>query len=97
MNKTKVNQYTVDGKFIQSFESCSEAARSIGLKNNSPIVQVCKGIAKTSGGFVWKYSDESYIPIDRKFYSNKKKTSEEYISEFYKHSDKYEILSNYKI
>lgn len=48
-----VDQYTVDGIYIQSFPSCREAGRILGLDSSS-IVKVIKGKRKTCGGFVFK-------------------------------------------
>lgn len=49
-----VNQYDIDGNFIQHWNTIKEA--KIYLKNNSlHITDVCLGKRKTAGGFVWKY------------------------------------------
>lgn len=49
-----VEQLTLDGKHINSFKSCAEAARQLGL-DNSTISKVCRGINKTHGGFKFRY------------------------------------------
>lgn len=52
-----VKQYTLDGKYIQTFNSIIEASAKTGA-NDRKISAVCKGKAKSSGGFIWKYSIE---------------------------------------
>ena len=64
--KIKVNQYDLDGNFIQSFESYAEAAR--WLENNNyvngnlngvraKIGEVCRGKRKTAYKFIWRNSE----------------------------------------
>ena len=64
--KIKVNQYDLDGNFIQSFESYAEAAR--WLENNNyvngnlngvraKIGEVCQGKRKTAYKFIWRNSE----------------------------------------
>ena len=50
----EVEQLTLDGKHINTFVSCSEAARQLGL-DSSTISKVCRGINKTHGGFKFRY------------------------------------------
>lgn len=48
----KVNQYDLEGKFIQSFLSASEAARILGKTGKgSHITEVCNGKRKTAYGY----------------------------------------------
>lgn len=55
-----VNQYTLNGEFIKSFPSYTEAARSLGKITSSSkgasthISNVCKGKRKSAYGFIWK-------------------------------------------
>lgn len=59
--KRSVNQYTIDDKFIKTFDSAKEAYESVGksVKNGaSNITAVCNGRQKTAYGFKWKYADE---------------------------------------
>lgn len=58
----KVNQYTKDGKFINSYSSTGEAARSLGIKNSSHIGECCRGKIKTYKNFVWRYSEDIVSP-----------------------------------
>jgi len=52
----KVDQYTIDGEFIQSFASGKDAAVAAGVKA-AAIYKALSGKCKTSGGFIWKRQD----------------------------------------
>lgn len=54
----KVNQYNLNGDFIKTFNTISEAAKSVGLKSISGITNACVGLSKTSKGYIWKYANE---------------------------------------
>ena len=56
LNRKKVVQLTLDGKYIQIFNSIADANRSLGKASNaSNIGQVCKGNRNYAYGFKWKY------------------------------------------
>ena len=50
-----VEQYSLDGHFIMTFDSLAEAGISFGKKNGSSITNTCAGRQKTCYGFKWKY------------------------------------------
>lgn len=54
-NKKKVSQYTLNNEYIQTFDSLTEAAKYVGLKNASSIRAVCNGERNKTGGFKWSY------------------------------------------
>lgn len=55
--KIKINQYSLENKYIKTWDSIIEASSSIkGLSTN--IVKCCKGKQKTVYGYKWKYVDE---------------------------------------
>lgn len=56
-----VDKYTIDGKFVETYQSAAEGGRSVGLANGSQITQVCKGNRYSAGGYLWRYSG---IPLD---------------------------------
>lgn len=58
-NKRKIDQYSKEGKFIKTWNSCMEIERTLGI-GNSHISRVCRGVKdrKTAGGFIWKYHDK---------------------------------------
>jgi len=63
--RKKVNQYTLDGKFIKTWESISIAGKQ--LFNNSKgdtISNCCRGVSKTGSGFLWKYYDGTTKDIE---------------------------------
>lgn len=51
----KVNQYDLDGNFIQSFPSAQEAGRQLKF-SSSLISGVCRGNHKHTHGYVFKYA-----------------------------------------
>lgn len=53
--KVKVDMFDLNNNFIKSFNSISEASREVKI-SPSVICGCCKGIYKTGGGFVWKYT-----------------------------------------
>ena len=54
----EVYQYDLNGKFINKYSSASQAARSLGVNNQSHISECCRGKIKTYKGFVWRYSED---------------------------------------
>lgn len=52
-----VDQYDLDGKFIQTHYSIQDAARTIN-RNASVICHCCKGTYKTAYGYLWKYHEK---------------------------------------
>ena len=47
------------GKLLRSFNSIKEASRTTGT-NYSTLINCCRGIYKTAGGYVWKYSEKNH-------------------------------------
>ena len=58
-----VNQYDLQGNYIQSFSSSKAAAESLGKITttsngaSSHISEVCRGKRKTAYGFIWKFAE----------------------------------------
>lgn len=58
-----VNQYSLDGHYIQSFPSAIAAARALNTITttsngaSSHITDVCRGKRKTAYGYKWKFSE----------------------------------------
>lgn len=66
---TPVDKYSIEGKFICSYNSMIEACLDLGLDcNSSHIAECCKGKLYTAYEYVWRYKDE---PFDK--YSVKQK------------------------
>lgn len=54
-NKRKtVLQYTKSNEFIREWESVDEAVRQLNL-NRGNVAAAARGVAKSAGGFIWKY------------------------------------------
>ena len=56
-NNKSVDKYSLDGKYIETYESIKLA----GEKNNiysQNIIRVCKNKQKTAGGYIWKYTEK---------------------------------------
>lgn len=66
VNKKAVLQYSLDGIFINKYNSIQEAVEKTGC-DRSAIIKVCKGKQKSSLGFSWKYDNEK----DREFIDTK--------------------------
>lgn len=56
-----VKQYTLNGEYLQTFPSITEAVKATGAVK---IRDVANGKRKTSGGYIWKWV-EDFIPEDR--------------------------------
>lgn len=54
-NSKPVNQYTVDWKFMRTWNSALVAQRELGISQSS-ISACCLGKRKSAGGFNWKYA-----------------------------------------
>lgn len=55
--KRPVRKYSLDGEFLDEFDSGVSAAESVGLKKNV-IYSVCRGEMVKAGGFMWRYADD---------------------------------------
>ncbi len=65
LTRTKcVEQYTLDGKFVECFQTIKEASDKIG-RDYSTIAKCCRGKRKTCGGYNWKYRDENVVTCKR--------------------------------
>lgn len=59
----EVYQYTLGGKFVNSYESTGAAARSLGIKSSSHIGECCRGKIKSYKGFIWRYAEDIVLPF----------------------------------
>ena len=60
--KKQVHQYTLDGKYICSFDSISEAARSFGKTSVRTIRYACGSSKRTGYGFRWSFDKFDVLP-----------------------------------
>jgi hypothetical protein len=51
----KVNQYTLDGQFIKTWNSIIDVERTLGVIHQH-ISKVCKGQRNQTGGYKWSYA-----------------------------------------
>ena len=54
LRKKKIQQFTLDGEFVNEFNSVSEASKQTGY-NKTSIAKVCRSERKSSGGYYWKF------------------------------------------
>ncbi len=54
-NFKKIEQYTLDGKFIKLWVGIQNAGRKTGIEYTN-IIACLKGRTKTAGGYIWKYA-----------------------------------------
>ena len=58
---TPVDQYTIDGKYIKTFDSMVNACKELKLHQSvSHIAECCMGKLYTAYGFVWRYKGEPF-------------------------------------
>lgn len=62
-DKRKVNQYNLDGSYIKTFNSISDAAKIENLKTYQ-ISNMCNQKSNNTGKFIWKFSDSCTNHID---------------------------------
>lgn len=60
MNKI-VNQYDLNNNFLKQYQSATKAANSLSFKKGgkSAILRACNGQQKTSGGYIWKFENNT--------------------------------------
>ena len=64
----EVFQFALDGSFIQSFYSCSEASRKTGI-NLSCISSAAKHVSYTAGSYLWSYTPDYDFALEKKYIS----------------------------
>jgi len=60
--KIRVNQYDLNGIFIKSFESITDASKETNTKYDN-IIEVCKNKRDSANNFKWKYINHPSIPL----------------------------------
>lgn len=63
--KMPVDQYDLQGNYIATYPSLSDAARSVGVTESS-IHRCCSGMGNTAAGYKWTYHGEELIERVRK-------------------------------
>lgn len=72
----KVEQYTKNGEYVQTFDSLSAAAQEMKCTVGA-ISNCCLGRSKTSQGYRWKFSEGSTTKYERKPSSSARGSSKE--------------------
>lgn len=75
--KKSVNQYTLDGVFIQTWKSLSAAGEGTNIAIGS-ITKCCKGELKSAGNFIWRYNTNNYSNIEKWFKKTVAKAIKQY-------------------
>lgn len=72
-SKRPLARYSLDGKYIDSFYSRSEAEAATGIKSFT-IYQAARGSLKTAGGYMWRFFSNDETPpetieqrVDKRF------------------------------
>lgn len=53
----KIDQYTLDGEFIRTWERRGDAAEALGISPQY-ISYCCNGSRGPAGGYIWRYHEE---------------------------------------
>lgn len=53
-----INQYTLDGAFIKTWESSKQIERELHIDHSS-VIDCCNWMRRTAGGYKWKYAERS--------------------------------------
>lgn len=64
-NRKEVEQYSLDGEYIQSFESALCAANYFGSNTNAHILEVCDGVRRIAFGYLWCYPGEQPVALNK--------------------------------
>lgn len=59
-----VNQYSLDGKYIKTYDYMEQIKCDLNIKSTSHISQCCMGKRNKCYGYIWKYSNISGGDID---------------------------------
>lgn len=66
-----VLQYTLEGKFVNRFDSITDAVNNMGKNNIGAIKNCCNKTSKSAYNFLWKYEDDN-TSIEEIIYDFKK-------------------------
>lgn len=65
-NKRPIEQYSIIGEYIKTFESASEAARTVDSTGGN-IIKCCKGKLNSICGYQWKYQGSDKVIKDLRY------------------------------
>ena len=58
--RKKIDKYTLDGKYIATYNSAKEAQESVNATNSHSIVGVCNGKLTKAYNYIWRYAGDPY-------------------------------------
>jgi hypothetical protein len=70
-----VSQHTLEGKHVADYQSAKLASQQVNGANRSYITQVCKGVRRSAGGYLWTYGGEQVRLYQKKYYKSVKQFS----------------------
>lgn len=66
VKKTPIIQYSLDGKYIKTYSSISEACKALGKeKRNQEIRNCLNGKYRSAFNYIWRYKDKPNIKMKR--------------------------------
>lgn len=74
-NSVRVNQYSLNGDFIKTYDSMTTATEDTGV-GNKEILYCCEKKYKTAYGFQWRYFEDHIEALDPVETFNKKKVEQ---------------------
>ena len=62
IQRKRVSKFTLDGKFIETYRSISDAAESVGGKNRRiNVKRCCNGLSKSAYNYKWQFVNDKLI------------------------------------
>lgn len=58
--RKKIDKYTLDGRYITTYNSAKEAQESVNATNSHSIIGVCNGKFMKAFNYVWRYTGDLY-------------------------------------
>jgi len=74
VNSKKIKQYSLDGVFMQEFDSMRLAERKTGVFNSN-ISLACKNKVLQAGGYIWRYYQDHNVEVIVNKIKNKREAS----------------------
>lgn len=58
--RIRIDQYSLNGKFIKTYDSAKDARVSVGATNSHSIIKVCQGQFIQAFGYIWRYNGDAF-------------------------------------
>lgn len=71
----KINQYTLNGEFVKSYDTISDAQKELGLKDTTQVLACCKNPEYTCHGFLFRYDGDT-PPSKEQHYGKRRKVNQ---------------------